>query len=79
MLSGNNAIGWKIQGQVTEAEQNSATKELPEYLKQKLRARGILKEDTRKRNSVRTDMPNFPILLCPSFSPVLVIIGNDVF
>lgn len=60
MLSGNNAIGQKTQEQVREAEQISAAKALPEYLRQKLRARGILKEDTEHSNSVRTDMPNFP-------------------
>lgn len=58
LLSGNNAIGQKIQGQVREAEQSSGAKALPEYLKQKLRARGILKEDADHNNSVRTDVPN---------------------
>lgn len=81
MISGNNAIGQNIQGQVRETEQNSAAKELPEYLKQKLRARGILKDNTQHSNSVRTDTPNFakqagyaPLSI---FYRVLVIIEND--
>ena len=59
MLSGNNTIDQKIQGQVREAEQSSSAKELPEYLKQKLKARGILKEDAKHSNSVRIDMPSY--------------------
>lgn len=51
--------GQKIQGQIKEAEQSSASKTLPEYLKQKLRARGILKEDAEHSNSVRADVRNF--------------------
>ncbi|XP_010256838.1 PREDICTED: uncharacterized protein LOC104596944 isoform X2 [Nelumbo nucifera] len=38
-----------------ESESNSVPKELPEYLKQKLRARGILKDETAKGCSVTTD------------------------
>ncbi|KAJ9185078.1 hypothetical protein P3X46_004750 [Hevea brasiliensis] len=39
----------------TESEKKSATKELPEYLKQKLRARGILKDDTGKGDPLKDD------------------------
>lgn len=59
LLSGNNVTGQKIQGQVKEVEQSSAAKALPEYLKQKLRARGILKEDAEHSNPVRADVRNF--------------------
>ncbi|XP_038906174.1 uncharacterized protein LOC120092051 isoform X2 [Benincasa hispida] len=52
---GNNTIGQKIQGQVRETEQSSAVKALPEYLKQKLRARGILKEEAEHSNSTSSD------------------------
>lgn len=55
VANGNNAIGQKIQGQVREAEQSSVAKALPEYLKQKLRARGILKEDAEHNNSTNSD------------------------
>ncbi|KGN59632.2 uncharacterized protein LOC101203374 [Cucumis sativus] len=55
VANGNNVTGQKIQGQIKEAEQSSASKALPEYLKQKLRARGILKEDAEHSNSVRAD------------------------
>ncbi|CAK7339900.1 unnamed protein product [Dovyalis caffra] len=43
----------------SESEQKLATKELPEFLKQKLRARGILKEDTGKSHPLRTDNATF--------------------
>uniref|UniRef100_A0A6M2EMP8 Polyglutamine-binding protein 1 n=1 Tax=Populus davidiana TaxID=266767 RepID=A0A6M2EMP8_9ROSI len=39
----------------SESEQKSATKELPEFLKQKLRARGLLKDDSVKSHPLRTD------------------------
>ncbi|KAG6580903.1 Polyglutamine-binding protein 1, partial [Cucurbita argyrosperma subsp. sororia] len=52
---GNNTIDQKIQGQVREAEQSPSAKELPEYLKQKLKARGILKEDAKHSNSANSD------------------------
>ncbi|CAK9322753.1 unnamed protein product [Citrullus colocynthis] len=55
VANGNNVIGQKIQGQVREAEQSSVAKALPEYLKQKLRARGILKEDAEHNNSTNSD------------------------
>lgn len=42
-----------------EAEQKPATKELPEYLKQKLRARGILKDDIGEGHPLRTDNASF--------------------
>ncbi|XP_022983732.1 uncharacterized protein LOC111482260 [Cucurbita maxima] len=52
---GNNTIDQKIQGQVRETKQSSSAKELPEYLKQKLKARGILKEDAKHSNSANAD------------------------
>ncbi|XP_050939911.1 uncharacterized protein LOC103486911 isoform X3 [Cucumis melo] len=55
VANGNNVTGQKIQGQVKEAEQSSAAKALPEYLKQKLRARGILKEDAEHSNPTNSD------------------------
>ncbi|MED6204009.1 hypothetical protein PIB30_005014 [Stylosanthes scabra] len=45
----------KVDG---SSEQKHAAKELPEYLKQKLRARGILKDDTHTEdNKVTSDKP----------------------
>lgn len=38
-----------------ESEKKSASKELPEYLKQKLRARGILKDDTGNGHPLKDD------------------------
>ncbi|KAJ6408427.1 hypothetical protein OIU84_011692 [Salix udensis] len=38
----------------SESEQKSATGELPEFLKQKLKARGVLKDDTVKSHPLRT-------------------------
>ncbi|KAL5744982.1 hypothetical protein ACOSP7_026128 [Xanthoceras sorbifolium] len=38
-----------------EPEQTHVTKELPEFLKQKLKARGILKDDSDKESRLRTD------------------------
>ncbi|TYK25544.1 uncharacterized protein E5676_scaffold352G006960 [Cucumis melo var. makuwa] len=55
VANGNNVTGQKIQGQVKEVEQSSAAKALPEYLKQKLRARGILKEDAEHSNPTNSD------------------------
>ncbi|GAV84416.1 WW domain-containing protein [Cephalotus follicularis] len=39
----------------SESEQKPETKELPEYLKQKLKARGILKDDSGKGGTLRTE------------------------
>lgn len=41
--------------QSRESEQKPVANNLPEYLRQKLRARGILKEETRKGDPVMTD------------------------
>ncbi|KAI7979865.1 WW domain-binding protein 4 [Camellia lanceoleosa] len=41
--------------QEVQVEQRAAAKELPEYLKQKLRARGILKAELAKEGSAMTD------------------------
>lgn len=43
----------------SESEQKSATKQLPEFLKQKLKARGLLKDDTVKSHPLRTDNASF--------------------
>lgn len=51
-----------------ELEHKPATKGLPEYLKQKLRARGILKDDSAKANSVRPDDESLILLIQLSLS-----------
>lgn len=43
----------------SESDEKSETKELPEYLKQKLRARGILKDDTGKGQPATVDNASF--------------------
>uniref|UniRef100_A0A2P2KD33 Polyglutamine-binding protein 1 n=3 Tax=Rhizophora mucronata TaxID=61149 RepID=A0A2P2KD33_RHIMU len=43
-----------------ESEQKSSTKELPEYLKQKLLARGVLKEDTLRGQTLKNDNKSEP-------------------
>lgn len=52
---GNLGVGNSEMGQKnfeSDNEQKSPAKELPEYLKQKLRNRGILKDDSSKSNLV---------------------------
>lgn len=55
LFSGNvdigNGYGVPGGGAYRELEKTTAPKDLPEYLKQKLRARGILKEDADVRNT----------------------------
>ncbi|PON81496.1 WW domain containing protein [Trema orientale] len=48
--AGTNEMGEKNSAPDGESERNPAAKELPEYLKQKLRARGILKDEPEKSN-----------------------------
>ncbi|PON37571.1 WW domain containing protein [Parasponia andersonii] len=48
--AGTNEMGEKNSAADGESERNPAAKELPEYLKQKLRARGILKDEPEKSN-----------------------------
>ncbi|XVE95722.1 hypothetical protein REPUB_Repub02eG0123700 [Reevesia pubescens] len=51
----NNDISLKISELYGESKAMAASKDLPEYLKQKLRARGILKDDAVKDDLSRTD------------------------
>ncbi|XVF40868.1 hypothetical protein PTKIN_Ptkin01aG0151100 [Pterospermum kingtungense] len=51
----NNDISQKNSELGGESTKNAASKDLPEYLKQKLRARGILKYDAGKDDLSRTD------------------------
>lgn len=44
---GSDEIGQKNSELDKESDHKSVTKELPEYLKQRLRARGILKDDSK--------------------------------
>ncbi|KAK7267200.1 hypothetical protein RIF29_19865 [Crotalaria pallida] len=48
--AGNNAVSQPESKLDRGSEQKPAAKELPEYLKQKLRARGILKDDTHTKD-----------------------------
>lgn len=45
-----------------ESECRPAAKELPEYLKQKLRARGILKDEPEKSNQVSYELLSIYLL-----------------
>lgn len=51
--AGNDGMDQKNPKQDRESEQKPVTKELPEYLKQRLRARGILKENSENGNPPR--------------------------
>lgn len=46
-----------------ESEQKSGTKELPEFLKQKLIARGVLQVESEKSNPSSTDKASFSVLV----------------
>lgn len=50
---GNDVAGQSDLKRDKGSEQKPAARELPEYLKQKLRARGILKDDTHTKDPVR--------------------------
>lgn len=55
MVVGSNDMDKKNPKADRESEYKPATKGLPEYLKQKLRARGILKDDSGQSICVRSD------------------------
>ncbi|KAK1577974.1 hypothetical protein Q3G72_026564 [Acer saccharum] len=60
VIPGNLGVGTDESGQKNlkldrEPEQKHVTTELPEYLKQKLKARGILKDDSDKESRLRID------------------------
>lgn len=53
-----------------ESGQKSVGKDLPEYLKQKLKARGILKDNQSAENSLVTENVSWLFVFCASFSTV---------
>lgn len=70
-----------VNNDTSEKNSEAASKDLPEYLKQKLRARGILKEGSTKHDLSRTDKASLfftslsPIVPHFLFCPCLIIVG----
>ena len=63
----NNDISEKSSELCGESKTNAASTDLPEYLEQKLRARGILKDGAAKDDLSRTENASlFSMSSCPS-------------